>query len=126
MFSGALMAFNPPPHDFRRAAALPFVGWVTMAFGAYIAVKMLRGQDTTDSGRPPRHSSGQETSVRDSVKFVLGIVFLPACGGLAIWDGVHRGMLSLVGLGIATIAMGLLALPLTFGLLKWLLRRVRR
>lgn len=54
------------------------------------------------------------------------MVFLPACGGLAVWDGVHRGMLSLVGLGIATIAMGLLALPLSFGLLKWLLRRVRR
>lgn len=97
-----------------------------MAFGAYIAIKMLGGQDTTDRGKPPRHASGDETSVRDSVKFVLGMVFLPACGGLAIWDGIHRGMLSLIGMGIATTATGLLAIPLTIGIVRWLLRRVRR
>lgn len=123
---GALMAFNPPPHDFRRAAALPFVGWATMAFGVYIAITVLRGLDATDSGKPPRHASGEETSVRDSVKFILGMVFLPACGAFAVWDGIHRGLLSLVGTGIATLSMGLLAAPLAFGILKWLKRRVRR
>jgi hypothetical protein len=30
----ALMAFNPPPHDFRRAAAVPLVGWVAI----YLAI----------------------------------------------------------------------------------------
>lgn len=126
MVSGALMAFNPPPHDFRRAAALPFVGWVTMAFGVYIAIKTLRGADVVGSGKPPRHASGDETSVRASVKFVLGMVLLPVCGGFAVWDGVHRGLLSLVGLGIATLAFGLLAIPLTSEVLRWLLRRTRR
>ncbi len=126
MISGALMAFNPPPHDFRRAAALPFVGWLTMAFGLYIVIKMLRGQGVGDSGKRPRHASGEETSVRDSVKFVVGMVFLPACGVLAIWDGVHRGLLSLVGMGVAALALGLLAVPLASGILTWLLRRVRR
>lgn len=126
MVSGALMALNPPPHGFRRAAALPFIGWVTMAFGLYIAVKVLRGQDAANSGKPPRHASGEETSVRHPVKFVLALVFLPACGGFAVWDGVHRGLLSLVGMGIATLAMGLLAIPLAPGVLKWLFRRVRR
>jgi hypothetical protein len=126
MIGGALMAFNPPPHDFRRAAALPFVGWLTMAFGVYIALKLLRTPDVTNSGKPPRHASGEETSVRDAVKFVLEMVFLPACGGLALWEGIHRGLLSLVGLGIATLAIGFLAIPMAVSVLKWLLRRVHR
>jgi hypothetical protein len=126
MISGALMAFNPPPHDFRRAAALPFIGWVTMAFGFYIAIKVLCGNDVADSGKPPRHASGEETNVRDSVKFVLGMVFLPVCGGFAVWDGVRRGLMSLVGIGIATLALGLLAIPLASGVLTWVLHRARR
>jgi hypothetical protein len=77
-------------------------------------------------GTPPRHANGEETSVRHPVKFVLGLVFLPACGGFAVWDGVHRGLLSLVGMGIATLALGLLAIPLAPGVLKWLLTRARR
>jgi uncharacterized membrane protein YedE/YeeE len=125
MIGGALMAFNPPPHDFRRAAALPFVGWLTMAFGVYIALKLLRTPDVANSGKPPRHASGDETSVRDAVKFVLGMVFLPACGGLALWEGIHRGTLSLVGLGIATLAIGFLAIPMAVSVLKWLLRRAQ-
>jgi uncharacterized membrane protein YedE/YeeE len=126
MIGGALMAFNPPPHDFRRAAALPFVGWLTMAFGVYIAVKLLRKPDVANSGKPPRHASGEETSVRDALKFVLAMVFLPACGGLALWEGIHRGLLSLVGLGIATLSMGFLAIPMAVSVVRWLLRRVHR
>jgi hypothetical protein len=126
MVSGALMAFNPPPNGFRRAAALPIIGGVTMAYGLYIAVKVLRWQDAAVSGKPPRHASDEETSVRHPVKFVLALAFLPVCGGFAVWDGIHRGLLSLVGMGIATLALALLAIPLASGIVKWLLRRVRR
>lgn len=126
MVSGALMAFNPPPHDFRKAAALPFLGWLTMAVGLYIVINMLRGRDVGDSGKRPRHASGEETSVRDSVKFVVGMLFLPAGGVFAVWDGIHRGLLSMVGLGIAALSSALLGIPLTFGILGWLSRRVRR
>ncbi|BBY40425.1 hypothetical protein MMAN_45590 [Mycobacterium mantenii] len=70
MIDGALMALNPPPHDVRKAAALPFIGWVTMAFGVYIAIKVLYPPDIADTGNPPRHASGEEHSVRDSVKVV--------------------------------------------------------
>ncbi|GFG99151.1 hypothetical protein [Mycobacterium timonense] len=126
MVSGALMAFNPPPHDFRRAAALPFVGWAAMVFGAYLVGKMLLARDAADSGRPPRHASGEETSVRDSVKFVLGMVLVLPCGIFVVLEGIRRGLLSLVGLGIGALAMGLLAIPLTLSVVKWLLGRARR
>jgi hypothetical protein len=46
------MALNPPPHDVRRAAALPFIGWITTALGIYIAIKVLYTTDTADTGKP--------------------------------------------------------------------------
>lgn len=125
MLSGALMAFNPPPHDFRRAAALPAVGWITMVFGGYVGFKALHSSGSTDR-RGPRHASGEETSVRDSAKFVVIFPLLLACGIWAVLDGCHRGLLSLVGLGFASLAMSLLGLPLAVSLSKWLLRRGRR
>jgi hypothetical protein len=126
MISGALMAFNPPPHDVRRAAALPFIGWITMALGVYIAIKALHTADIADSGKPPRHSTGKEAGVREYAKLLLGMVSLPVCGGFAVWDGVHRGLLSLVGMGTATLALGLLATPFAVQKVRWLLDRIRR
>jgi hypothetical protein len=35
------MAFNPPPYDFRRAAAVPFAGWVAI----YLAIQALRARN---------------------------------------------------------------------------------
>jgi hypothetical protein len=126
MISGALMALNPPPHDVRRAAALPFIGWITMALGVYIAIKSLYTADVADAGKPPRHSSGKEAGGRESAKLFLGMVFLPVCGGFAVWDGIHRGLLSLVGMGTATLALALVAAPFAFQRGRRLLVRIRR
>jgi hypothetical protein len=126
MVSGALMAFNPPPHDVRRAAALPFIGWITMALGIYIAIKVLYTSDAADAGKAPRHANGKEAGARESLKLLLGMVFLPVCGAFAVWDGAHRGSLSLVGMGTACLALGLLATPFAFQKVRWMLGRGRR
>ncbi len=94
-----------------------------MAGGVYIAGKALRESDVKDSGKPPRHSRGGEASVRDAIKLVLAVIFGLLCGGATLWWGINDGLLSLVGLGIAALALSVLAIPYALSALKWLLTR---
>ena len=86
---GALMAFNPSPHDLHRGSAMPLVGWLFMAAGAYVVIKGVRGYGIP-VGRPARHESGNETSPRDAVKFVFAAGVLLTAGGLATSDPIAR------------------------------------
>jgi hypothetical protein len=121
--SGVLMAFNPPPVGYRRSEALPFVGWVVMAGGIFIAAKGLRAQEIKASGNSPRHASGDEANVRDAIKFVcVGVVGVLAGVG-TLWWGISSGLLSVLGMGIATLGLSVLAIPHALSALTWLLRR---
>jgi hypothetical protein len=116
------MAFNPPPEGIRRAAALPFIGWVVLAGGIYVAFKALT-HEVQNTGRPPRHASGEETSARDAVKFVLmGTVGVVASTGF-LWWGIHSRLLSVLALGIAILGMSVPVIPNAVSALNWLLRR---
>jgi hypothetical protein len=120
------MAFNPPPAGYRRSEALPLVGWVVMACGIYIAAKGRRAQEIRASGNSPRHASGDEANVRDAIKLVcVGVVGVLAGVG-TLWWGISSGLLSVLGMGIATLGLFLLAIPHALTALIWLLRRRRR
>lgn len=122
---GAMMAFNPPPHGYRRAASLPVIGLIVMAGGIYFAFKALREPRTAQSDKPPRHASAEEPSVRQAVKILLGAVFLPVGAGFAIWDGIRTGQLSLVGLGVCCASFLPGAIPVAAETATGLLRRKR-
>lgn len=119
------MAFNPPPEGIRRAQSLPAVGAIMLVGGIYIAVKALHSEDVEDSGNPPRHASGEETSLRDALLFVLGVPAFVAVGASFIWWGINSGLLSVLGLGLATFTMSVLVIPHAIPVLKWLLRRLK-
>lgn len=123
--SGALMAFNPPPEGYRASRRMPFVGLVTLVGGIYIAFKALRSEDVEDSGYPPRHASGEETSVRRALLLVLGVPVGVAGGASFIWWGINSGLLSVLGLGLATFTLSVLVIPQAIPVLKWLLHRLR-
>lgn len=106
--SGALMAFNPPPPEPRRAQSLPVVGCIVLVGGIWIAVQAMRTHDARDSGRPPRHAAA--TSREQQIRFWLAVLMgIPASGAL-LWWGLSSRSLSLVGL--ATAGLGLTVLSL--------------
>ena len=93
-----MMVLYPPPQDFYRGPFMPVVGWVGLAFGIYAAAKSLRTRhvDTAKPRLPDTDSSntGQAPALgwRFAVDALVGIY--------VTWSGVHRGLLSLVGLGV--------------------------
>jgi|SRR5579875_3244131 len=83
------MVLNPPPEGYRASRRLPFVGVIAVVVGIYFAVKALRPDEVPDSGQPPRHASGEETSVRDAIKLILSLLVgaaPPVCGGGSTQD----------------------------------------
>jgi hypothetical protein len=123
---GAMMVFNPPPHGFRRAATLPVIGLVAMAAGIYFAFKALQEFRATQNDKPPRHASGAEPSVRPAVRFLLAAVVLPVIGAFCLWDGVRTGQLSLAGLGVCSLSVLPMTIPMAIEVAAGLARRKRR
>lgn len=82
------------------------VGVITIVGSLYMvyrAVKEMRAENIADSGKPPRHASGGEASLRDTVMLVFGCLLSVVVGALFIRWGILRGLLSLVGMGIAVL-----------------------
>jgi uncharacterized membrane protein YhaH (DUF805 family) len=106
--SGALMVFNPPPPEPRRAQSLPLIGCIVLVGGIWIAVQAMRAHDARDSGQPPRHAA--TTSRRQQARFWLAVLIgLPASGAM-LWWGLSSRSLSLVGLATACLSPTVLSL----------------
>lgn len=60
--------------------------------------------------------------MREAIKFVcVGVVGILAGVG-TLWWGTSSGLLSVVGMGIATLGLWVLAIPHALSALSWLLR----
>lgn len=119
---GALTALNPHPPGGRRAAALPFAGWIMLGGGIALAAKVVKPASTPTT-RSPRHASGAENSVLDAVKFVaagLGCALMCVWG---IWWGVTSGYLSVVGIGVIALGLSVGVAPHAVAAIRWLLQR---
>jgi hypothetical protein len=124
---GALMAFNPPPPGSRRTEQLPAIGCLVLVGGIYFAAKALRTPDVENSGKPPRHASGAEARKHDNLKLALGFALCVVGGVGTVWWGISSGLLSAVGLGIATLGISVLAIPSAASASnRWLRRGKRR
>jgi hypothetical protein len=123
---GALMAFNPAPVGFRRSASLPYVGWFLMLGAVYVAIKIARPDAPPASGKPSRHDSGQEVSVRKSIRLVLSLPVMALCAVGTLWWGISSGLLSVLGMGVAITGMVIVASPFALQQLRWLLSRRKR
>lgn len=58
-----------------------------------------------------RHGSGREASTWDAVKLVGGCPLCLVWGVVMIRWGIVSGLLSVVGLGLVPLALGLLMIP---------------
>ena len=101
MLSGALMVFNPAPHDAPRAGWLPAVGAVIMLGGVCYFLAVQRNAPASawayKRGRVARRLSAS-----------IGVLAFSA-GALVLWSGASSGQLSVVGLGCALVGVALLA-----------------
>ncbi len=117
---GALMALNPPPPGFRRAAALPLLGWLVIGVAVYLAVKAVVGRDPSPlrSRRPPRHAGSDSESLRESLLLAGGAALGTIAGVWALWWGLANGSLAMVGLGMAALPLVVVAVPWVVALIR--------
>ena len=96
---GVVIGLSPPPSEGRRAALLPFAGWLIAFGGGYALVKAIRGTQGSLGGKAPRHSNGREASRGNALRLLVSTVLAVPMAAFTLWRGIDQRMPSMFCVG---------------------------